>query len=115
MRPNFYARATNLKQNWLKISHFFPKTVKLSSKFWKFWYLIDKIGPIVVPVLENMKIWPIFIQISLVLYYKNESNAFLSIIVIGRFKDNIHQAVSVRIKIGLGPNLSYFSGYLWEL
>ena len=45
----------------------------------------------------------------------NKSNAFLSITVIGRFKDNIHQAVSARIKIGLGTKLSYFSGYLCEL
>ena len=27
--------------------------VKLSSKFWKFLYQIDKIGPILVPVFKN--------------------------------------------------------------
>ena len=34
----------------------FSKIVKLYSKFRKFWYQIDKIGPIFAPILENFKI-----------------------------------------------------------
>ena len=29
--------------------------VKFSSKFWEFWYQIDEIGPIFVPILENFE------------------------------------------------------------
>ena len=55
-------------------------------------------------------LWYFYLNTGWCLYYKNESNAFLSIIVIGRFKGSIHQAASVRIKIGLGTKLGYFSG-----
>ena len=34
---------------------FFSKIVELSSKFQKFWYQIDKIGPILVPILEKIE------------------------------------------------------------
>ena len=47
---HFYTRATNFKQNLLKMSHYFPKFLKLSSKFQEFWYQIDEIGHIFVPI-----------------------------------------------------------------
>ena len=54
---HFYTRATNVNQNLLKISHYFPKLLsfKLSSKFQKFWYQIDEIGPIFAPILEKFE------------------------------------------------------------
>ena len=55
MRPNFYTRATNFKQNLPKISHHFPKLFKLSSKFKEFWYQIDETGHIFAPILENFE------------------------------------------------------------
>ena len=33
----------------------FSKFVKFLSKFWKFWYQIDEIGPIFAPLLENFE------------------------------------------------------------
>ena len=37
--------------------------VKLSSKFQKFWYQIDKIRPILAPVLENFENMTMFIPV----------------------------------------------------
>ena len=68
--PNFaekwdpsYARATNFKQNLLTNFTFFPKIVKLSSTFRKFWYQIDKITPIFLPIQKVLNIWPMFIPV----------------------------------------------------
>ena len=55
MRPIFIPEPqNNFKQKLLKISHI-SKIVKLSSKYWKFWYQIDEIGPIFAPILENFE------------------------------------------------------------
>ena len=52
MRPIFIPEPQIL--NLLKISHN-SKISKFSSKFLKFWYQIDKIGPIFMPILENFE------------------------------------------------------------
>ena len=50
-----YTRATNFKQILLKISHYFSKIAKLSSKFREFLYQIDEIGPIFTQILANFE------------------------------------------------------------
>ena len=42
---------------------FISKIVRLLSKFQKFWDQIDGIGPIFTPILEILKIWPMFIPV----------------------------------------------------
>ena len=52
---HFFTRATNLKQNLLKISHFFPKLLSFQGNSGNFLYQIDEIGPIFAPILENFE------------------------------------------------------------
>ena len=52
MRPIFLPEPQILSKIYKKISHYFSKIIKLSSKFW---YQIDEIGPIFTPILENFK------------------------------------------------------------
>ena len=62
MRPIFY-QSHRCKAKFTKIFTLFSKIVKLSSKFRKFSYQIDEIGPIFAPVLENFEnIIPVFAQ-----------------------------------------------------
>ena len=48
-------KPTSFKQILPKDFTFFSKIVELSSKFQKFWYQIDKIGPTLVPILEKIE------------------------------------------------------------
>ena len=54
MRPIFIAELQILSK-LTKNFTLFSKIVKLSSKFWKFWYQIDEIEPIFAPILENFE------------------------------------------------------------
>ena len=54
MRPIFIPEPQILSKIYLKMSSF-SKIVKLSSKFRKFWYQIDEIGPIFAPIKENFE------------------------------------------------------------
>ena len=56
MKTHFYTRATNFKQNLLKILHYFPKLLSFQANFGNFWYqILNEIGPIFVPILENFE------------------------------------------------------------
>ena len=54
MRPIFIPEPQNLSKIYQNFA-LFSKIVKLSSKFRKFWYQIDEIGPIFAPFLENFE------------------------------------------------------------
>ena len=54
MRPIFIPEPKILSK-FTKTFTLFSKIVKLSSKFGKFWYHIDEIGPIFAPILENFE------------------------------------------------------------
>ena len=54
-RPIFIPNFAEKWDPFLYQIHKFYKIVKLSSKFRKFWYQIDEIGPIFAPILENFE------------------------------------------------------------
>ena len=51
----FYTRATNFKQNLLKISHYFPKLLGFQANFRNFGIRLMKLGPFFAPILENFE------------------------------------------------------------
>ena len=54
MRPIFIPEPQILSKIYFNFT-LFSKIVKISDKFWKFWYQIDEIGPIFAPVLEKFE------------------------------------------------------------
>ena len=55
MRPIFIPQPQILSKIYQKNFTLFSKIVKFSSKFRKFWYQINEIGPIFEPILENFE------------------------------------------------------------
>ena len=59
----FFTRATNFKQNVLKMSHYFPKLLSFQANFGNFSIRLMKFGLCLHQFNKILKIWPMFIPV----------------------------------------------------
>ena len=59
----FYTRATNLKQNLLKMSHYFAKLLSFQANFGNVGIRLMKLGLFLRQFKKILKIWPMFIPV----------------------------------------------------
>ena len=60
---HFYTRATNSKQNLLKMSHYFPKLLSFQANFGNFGIRLMKLGLFSCQFKKILKIWPMFVPV----------------------------------------------------